>query len=93
MRFLRMIRTLSSEVYGIVNKENVTIGRVDLHFAENGRVSGLVTTMEEMSQEEELTLCERIDDEIVSDKELSDDDFDITFVQARNVNIYGSAED
>jgi len=90
MHFMRMVRTNTSEIYGIVDDAGDIAGRIDLHYSADGRVNGLVTVSTEMSKDEELAICEKIDDEIVNDKDLEDDDFSITFVQARSMNIYGN---
>lgn len=90
MYFTRMIRTKCSEVYSIVDEDGDVSGRIDLHYSDDGRISGLVTVSEEMTRDEELALCVKIDDEIVNDRDLDDDDFNITFVQARSINIYGN---
>lgn len=90
MHFMRMVRTSTSEIYGIVDDDGDIAGRIDLHYSEDGRVNGLVTVSAEMSKDEELAICEKIDDEIVNDKDLEDDDFSITFVQARSMNLYGN---
>ena len=90
MTFTRMLRTSCSEVYGIVTETDVVLGRIDLHYVDDGTVSGLVTVSKEISKAEEMLICEKIDAEIVNGKELADDSFNITFVQARSINIYGN---
>ncbi len=93
MHFIRIIRTRTSEVYGILDEDDLMVGRIDLHYADDGRINGAVTVQQEMSREEELEICRKIDVELVDSAELGDDAFDLTFVQAQHVNIYGNRRD
>ena len=45
INFFRIIRTSSSEAYGIHFGENV-VGRFDLHYANDGRIDAVVTMLE-----------------------------------------------
>ena len=88
INFFRIIRTLSSEAYGIRFGENI-VGRFDLHYANDGRIDAVVTMLEKMSNEEELKLIQKIDLDFVENAEIQDDNFNITFFNAIESKIYG----
>jgi len=92
INFIRHIRTSSSEVYGLF-KEDIMVGRLDLHFSADGKIDGLVVFNESISKEEELKICEKIDIEIVDEAELDDNNFCITFVTANSIDIFGKEKD
>lgn len=86
--FIRHVRTSSSEVYGILEND-IMIGRLDLHFSNDGRIDGLVIFSKQLSKEDELKLCQKIDIEIVDEAELDDNNFCITFATVSNINVFG----
>ncbi len=86
--FFRIIRTSSSEAYGIRLNKNI-IGRFDLHYANDGRIDAVVTVLESLSKDEELSLVQKIDIEFVENAEINDDNFNITFFNATESKMYG----
>tara|TARA_B100001013_G_C24621007_1_gene447236 strand:+ start:2470 stop:2754 length:285 start_codon:yes stop_codon:yes gene_type:complete len=87
--FIRVIRTRTSEVWGILSNEDVMIGRIDLHYADDGRIDGSVIIQEKLNKEEEQKLCEQIDIELIDSADLSSDSFSITVSQINSINLYG----
>ena len=87
--FFRIIRTKSSEAYGILDENEVVIGRFDLHYADDGRIDALIVVQKDMSQEEQLELVQKIDLDLVENAEVNDDNFNITFFNATDARMYG----
>ena len=87
--FFRLIRTLSSEAYGILDKDEKVIGRFDLHYTNEGIVDAVVTVQKKMSKEEQLDLIQKIDIDLVENAELNDNNFNVTFFIAIDANTYG----
>ena len=87
--FIRLIRTRTSEVWGILSNEDIIIGRIDLHYADDGRIDGSVIIQEKLNKEEEQKLCEQIDIELIDSADLSSDSFSITVSQINSINLYG----
>ena len=87
--FIRVIRTRTSEVWGILSNEDGMIGRIDLHYADDGRIDGSVIIQEKLNKEEEQKLCEQIDIELIDSADLSSDSFSITVSQINSINLYG----
>ena len=91
--FIRLIRTRTSEVWGIVNSEEILCGRVDLHYADDGRINGSVIIQNKLSKQEEQDLCEQIDVELVDSAELSCDSFSLTVAHIDSIHLYGKADE
>ena len=91
INFFRIIRTSSSEAYGIRSNENV-IGRFDLHYASDGRIDAVVTVLEQLTDKQELALIQKIDIDFVENAEINDDNFNITFFTATNSKMYDKEE-
>ena len=91
--FLRLIRTRTSEVWGICSEKDILIGRIDLHYSDDGRIDGSVIIQESLDKKQEQKLCEQIDIELVDSAELSHDNFSITVSQIKSINLYGKEED
>ena len=91
--FIRLIRTKTSEVWGILSDEDIMIGRIDLHYSDDGRIDGSVIIQEKLDKEQEQKLCEQIDVELVDSAELSNDGFSITVSQINSINLYGKDDD
>jgi len=91
--FIRLIRTRTSEVWGILSSQDILIGRIDLHYSDDGRIDGSVIIQEKLNQEQEQKLCEQIDIELVDSAELSHDNFSISVSQIKSINLYGKEED
>ena len=91
--FIRLIRTRTSEVWGILSNQDILIGRIDLHYSDDGRIDGSVIIQEQLDQEQEKKLCEQIDIELVDSAELSHDNFSISVSQIKSINLYGKEED
>ena len=92
INFFRIIRTSSSEAYGIRSDETV-IGRFDLHYASDGRIDAVVTVLGKISDKEELELVQKIDLDFVENAEIQDDNFNITFFKATESKIYGKGKE
>ena len=91
-KFFRIIRTSSSEAYGIIDNQDNVIGRFDLHYANDGRIDAVVTVQMELSKDDELSLIQKIDLDLVENAELDDENFNITFFKATESRIYGKEE-
>jgi hypothetical protein len=63
-RFVRLLRTLSSEIY-VVWRRDQRIGQVDLHFADNSVQADLLLEAA-LAEEERLDLIRQLDDDVVS---------------------------
>ncbi len=92
LKFFRIIRTSSSEAYGIIDDQENVIGRFDLHYANDGRIDAVVTVQKDLSKEDELSLIQKIDLDLVENAELDDENFNITFFKATESRIYGKEE-
>ena len=90
--FFRIIRTASSEAYGIRVGDDV-IGRFDLHHANDGRIDSVVTMLGDISDEEALHLIQEIDLDFVENAEINDDNFSVTFFNAKDSKVYGKDKD
>ena len=91
--FIRLIRTKTSEVWGILSDEDIMIGRIDLHYSDDGRIDGSVIIQEKLDKEQEQKLCEQIDVELVDSAELSNDGFSITVSQINSINLYAFSKE
>ena len=49
----------------------------------------MVIFSKQLSKEDELKLCQKIDIEIVDEAELDDNNFCITFATVSNINVFG----
>ena len=87
--FIRLIRTRTSEVWGILSDKDIIIGRIDLHYSDDGRIDGSVIIQEKINKDQEKELCEQIDVELVDSAELSNDSFSITVSHIDSINLYG----
>jgi hypothetical protein len=88
--FKRENRGSSSDVYAIINKETDEIkGRLDLHFFSECVIEGLVVYTDDISNEDELSLIEQIDSELVPQAIIDDKNFSISFVKSHNIKVYG----
>jgi hypothetical protein len=88
--FRRENRGASSDVYAIIDKETDEIkGRLDLHFFLDGIIEGLVIYTDNISNENELSLIEKIDSELVPQAVINDNFFSISFVKSSEVKVYG----
>ena len=56
------------------------IGRIDIHYDTDEAVDVAVMIKQELTQEQELELCQKIDDDLVENKDIGDDDFTMTIV-------------
>ena len=92
LKFFRIIRTSSSEAYGIIDDQENVIGRFDLHYANDGRIDAVVTVQKDLNKEDELSLIQKIDLDLVENAELDDENFNITFFKATESRIYGKEE-
>ena len=91
--FIRLIRTRTSEVWGITDSKNIMCGRIDLHYADDGRINGSVLIQEKLTKEQEEDLCQKIDIELIDSDELSSDSFTITVAQIDSINLFGKDGD
>ena len=91
--FFRIIRTKSSEAYGIMDNNENVFGRFDLHYADDGRIDAVVSVQKEISKEEELELIQKIDLDLVENAELNDDNFNLTFFSATESRMYGKVDE
>ena len=87
--FIRLIRTRTSEVWGITNSNDILCGRIDLHYADDGRINGSVQIQEKLTKKQEQDLCEKIDVELIDSDELSSDSFTITIAHIDSINLFG----
>tara|TARA_B100000963_G_scaffold175875_1_gene152913 strand:+ start:500 stop:778 length:279 start_codon:yes stop_codon:yes gene_type:complete len=92
MIFSKILRTPHSEIWGI-NENNEMIGRIDIHYDTDETVDVAVMIKQELTQEQELELCQKIDDDLVENKDIGDDNFTMTIAQVDSVNVYGKEED
>lgn len=92
MRFTKILRTPHSEIWAI-NENNEMIGRIDIHYDTDEAVDVSVMIKQELTQEQELELCQKIDDDLVENKDIGDENFTMTIAQVDSVNVYGKEED
>tara|TARA_Y100001935_G_C17270252_1_gene491499 strand:+ start:1007 stop:1285 length:279 start_codon:yes stop_codon:yes gene_type:complete len=92
MIFSKILRTPHSEIWGIT-ENNEMIGRIDIHYDTDETVDVAVMIKQELTQEQELELCQKIDDDLVENKDIGDDNFTMTIAQVDSVNVYGKEED
>ena len=92
MLFIKILRTPHSEIWGIT-ENNEMIGRIDIHYDTDEAVDVSVMIKQELNQEQELELCQKIDDDLVENKDIGDDNFTMTIAQVDSVNVYGKEED
>lgn len=92
MSFTKILRTPHSEIWAI-NENNEMIGRIDIHYDTDEAVDVAVMIRQELTQEQELELCQKIDDDLVENKDIGDDNFTMTIAQVDSVNVYGKEED
>ena len=92
MRFTKILRTPHSEIWAI-NENNEMIGRIDIHYDTDEAVDVAVMIRQELTQEQELELCQKIDDDLVENKDIGDENFTMTIAQVDSVNVYGKEED
>ena len=92
MKLNKILRTPHSEIWGIT-ENNEMIGRIDIHYYTDESVDVAVMIKQELTQEQELELCQKIDDDLVENKDIGDDNFTMTIAQVDSVNVYGKEED
>ena len=92
MIFSKILRTPHSEIWGIT-ENNEMIGRIDIHYDTDETVDVAVMIKQELTQDQELELCQKIDDDLVENKDIGDDNFTMTIAQVDSVNVYGKEED
>jgi hypothetical protein len=92
MKLTKILRTPHSEIWGIT-ENNEMIGRIDIHYDTDEAVDVAVMIKQELTQEQELELCQKIDDDLVENKDIGDDNFTMTIAQVNSVNVYGKEED
>ena len=94
-RLVRLLRTLSSEIYLIWDGNN-RVGQVDLHFADSSVQADIFLEMD-LTEEERQELFSQLDDDIVSSylPSFERDQFIITVFVGREVDSfnYPLAED
>ena len=69
------------------------IGRIDIHYDTDESVDVSVMIKQELTQEQELELCQKIDDNLVENKDIGDENFTMTIAQVDSVNVYGKEDD
>ena len=92
MIFTKILRTPHSEIWGITENKEM-IGRIDIHYDTDESVDVAVMIKQELTQEQELELCQKIDDDLVENKDIGDENFTMTIAQVDSVNVYGKEED
>ena len=92
MSFTKILRTPHSEIWAI-NENNEMIGRIDIHYDTDEAVDVAVMIKQKLTQEQELELCQKIDDDLVENKDIGDENFTMTIAQVDSVNVYGKVED
>ena len=92
MIFTKILRTPHSEIWGIT-ENNEMIGRIDIHYDTDESVDVAVMIKQELTQDQELELCQKIDDDLVENKDIGDENFTMTIAQVDSVNVYGKEED
>lgn len=87
-RMVRLLRTLSSEVY-LIWENDTRIGQVDLHFADSS-VQANVFLEAELTEEERNLIFQQLDDDIVSSylPSFERDQFIITVFVGREVDSF-----
>ena len=92
MIFTKILRTPHSEIWGITENKEM-IGRIDIHYDTDESIDVAVMIKQEITKEQELELCQKIDDDLVENKDIGDDNFTMTIAQVDSVNVYGKEED
>jgi hypothetical protein len=92
MKLTKILRTPHSEVWGITENQEM-IGRIDIHYDTDESVDVSVVIKQELTQVQELELCQKIDDDLVENKDIGDDNFIMTIAQVDSVNVYGKEDD
>ncbi|MDG5470029.1 hypothetical protein P9J64_17070 [Deltaproteobacteria bacterium IMCC39524] len=88
-KFFRIVRTPSSEAYGIMDEHEDVIGRFDLHYSDDGKIDAVVTVQAQMTQYQELELVQKIDLDLIENAEIGDGNFSVTFFIATSSRMYG----
>ncbi len=86
-QFERDCRTPYSECYSIVDDEQHSIGRVDLHYA-GSVVHGTLCVPESFTQEGIQELIEAIDDELLDSVGVARDEFIVHVFQGREAGVF-----
>ncbi len=98
VRFVRVVRTPSSERYHLIGPDGERLGLLDLHYAgvQGGDyVHGTLVFLEELEEEEEHELVELVNVEIVDGHapELLREDFTLEVIQGKLISAYTDSED
>lgn len=88
--FIREYRTPNSEVYSIFIDEHEDVdGRLDLHYLNNGGVTGLLSLFKEFSDDDVSVLLSAVDDKLVDAASIESGDFVIDVYTVTNRRGFG----
>ena len=86
LRFDRICRTPYSEAF-LLSEDEVTLGRIDLHFGANV-VHGMLLVERDLREDDLRELLARIDDGLVWTADRPRDDFLVTVYRGKEVGLY-----
>ena len=88
--FIREYRTPNSEVYSIFIDEHEDVdGRLDLHYLNDGSVTGLLSLYKEFSDDDVTVILTSIDDKIVDTADIDSGNFFIEVYTVANKRGFG----
>lgn len=88
--FIREYRTPNSEVYSIFIDEHEDVdGRLDLHYLNDGSVTGLLSLYKEFSDDDVTVVLAAIDDKIVNMADIDSGNFLIEVYTVTNRRGFG----
>lgn len=88
--FSRALRTASSERFVLHLPDGKEVGAVDLHYLENGTVSGTVVLLDEKLADEKtiVNILQAIDDILLPGVSLEEDNLSFTVVSGKVVGTF-----
>ena len=86
VNFERQFRTAHSEGY-FLTRDSEKIGRVDLHYATDVVYATLVVEVD-VSEDDNLSLIEHVDEELVLTADVQRDDFLVTVYRGKDLGFY-----
>lgn len=98
VRFVRVVRTASSERYHLIGPDGERVGLLDIHYAtvQGGEyVQGTLVFLEDLAEEDEQEIVELVNAEIVDGHapELLREDFTLEVIQGKVLSAYTDSED
>lgn len=98
VRFVRVVRTPSSERYHLIGLDGERVGVLDLHYVSLGGgeyVHGLLVFLQQLAEEDEREMVELVNAEIIDGHapELLREDFTLEVVHGKLVSSYTDSEE